>query len=313
MAPARAPSPSTPALRQDKLAPKPASLTFEQAAVVPSRGFAALQALRDHGKVQPGPAGADRRRIGRRRQPSPCSSPRPSAPRSPACAARRRWTWSSALGADHVIDYTRRGLRRRRAERYDLILDIGGDSPLSRLRRALAPQGERSSSSAAKAVDRWIGIDRQIRALMLSPFVGQKLGTFVVKGERPGPADPERAHRVREGHTGHRPDLPTERRPRRHPLSRDRRRTRTNRNHRLSRGSSPQPRTKLPPRPPAVPLGEPQEHAELRVLAAPLKEGAEFVSRQFVRSVDPERVVHVGAGHARHPFPDIVEALGRRR
>jgi len=40
--------------RKDKVAPKPANLTFEQAATVPISGFTALQGLRDVGKVQPG-------------------------------------------------------------------------------------------------------------------------------------------------------------------------------------------------------------------------------------------------------------------
>ena len=53
-----------------------------------------------------------------------------------------------SLGADHVIDYTREDFADG-ADRYDLILDIGGNASLSRLRRALEP-AERSSSSAAK-------------------------------------------------------------------------------------------------------------------------------------------------------------------
>ena len=52
--------------REDKLAPKPANLTFEQAAVVAISGLTALQGLRDRGKVQPGPEGADHRCVGRR-------------------------------------------------------------------------------------------------------------------------------------------------------------------------------------------------------------------------------------------------------
>jgi NADPH:quinone reductase-like Zn-dependent oxidoreductase len=58
-------------------------------------------------------------------------------------------------------------------QRYDLILDIGGNSSLTRLRRALVIIGGENGG-------RWLGgTDRQIRALALSPFAGQKLGTFV--------------------------------------------------------------------------------------------------------------------------------------
>ena len=52
--------------REDKLAPKPSNLSFEQAAAVAISGLPALQGLRDHGEVRPGPEGADHRCIGRR-------------------------------------------------------------------------------------------------------------------------------------------------------------------------------------------------------------------------------------------------------
>jgi NADPH:quinone reductase-like Zn-dependent oxidoreductase len=66
-------------------------------------------------------------------------------------------------------------------QRYDLILDIGGNSSLARLRRALTPQGT-LVITGGEGGGRWLGgTDRQIRALMLSRFVGQKLGTFISK------------------------------------------------------------------------------------------------------------------------------------
>jgi NADPH:quinone reductase-like Zn-dependent oxidoreductase len=83
-----------------------------------------------------------------------------------------------SIGADHVIDYTREDFAEG-DKRYDLILDIGGNSSLSRLRRALAPPGT-LVIVGGETDERWLGgTDRQLRALMLSPFVGQKLGTFV--------------------------------------------------------------------------------------------------------------------------------------
>jgi NADPH:quinone reductase-like Zn-dependent oxidoreductase len=85
-----------------------------------------------------------------------------------------------SIGADHVIDYTREDFAEG-DKRYDLILDIGGNSSLSRLRRALTPKGT-LVIVGGEGGGRWLGgNDRQLRALMLSPFVGQKLRTFISK------------------------------------------------------------------------------------------------------------------------------------
>jgi NADPH:quinone reductase-like Zn-dependent oxidoreductase len=83
-----------------------------------------------------------------------------------------------SIGADHVIDYTREDFVGR-AQRYDLILDTAGRRSLSHLRRALIPRGT-LVIVGGEGGGRWLGgTDRQLRALMLSRFVGQKLGTFV--------------------------------------------------------------------------------------------------------------------------------------
>jgi NADPH:quinone reductase-like Zn-dependent oxidoreductase len=85
-----------------------------------------------------------------------------------------------SIGADHVIDYTREDFAAGE-QRYDLILDIGGNSPLARLRRALTLEGT-LVITGGEGGGRWLGgTDRQIRALLLSPFSGQKLGTFISK------------------------------------------------------------------------------------------------------------------------------------
>ena len=83
-----------------------------------------------------------------------------------------------SIGADHVIDYTQEDFAEGE-ERYDLILDIGGNSSLARLRRALNPRGT-LVIVGGEGGGRWLGgLDRQLRAMILSRFVGQKLGTFV--------------------------------------------------------------------------------------------------------------------------------------
>jgi len=85
-----------------------------------------------------------------------------------------------SIGADDVIDYTRDDFAEM-GRRYDLILDIAGGRSVSHLRRALAPRGT-LVIVGGEGGGRWFGgIDRQLRASMLSPLVSQKLGTFVAK------------------------------------------------------------------------------------------------------------------------------------
>jgi NADPH:quinone reductase-like Zn-dependent oxidoreductase len=165
--------------REDKLAHKPANLTFERAAVVAISGSAALQGLRDHGRVEPGQevliigasggVGTFAVQIAKAfgaRVTGVCSTTKVDMVRS--------------IGADHVIDYTREDFAEGE-QHYDLIFDIGGNSTLARLRRTLTPEGT-LVIVGGEGGGRWFGgIDRQLRALLLSPFVSQKLGTFVNK------------------------------------------------------------------------------------------------------------------------------------
>ena len=83
-----------------------------------------------------------------------------------------------SIGADHVIDYTREDFADR-AERYEVILDIAGNRSLSHLRRALAPGGTLVIVGGEEG-GKWLGgIDRQLRATVLSLFVRETLGTWI--------------------------------------------------------------------------------------------------------------------------------------
>lgn len=167
---------------EDKLVPKPAGLGFEQAAAVPVSALTALQGLRDHGEVQAGQSvliiGASggvgtfavqlARAFGAE-VTGVCSTAKVDLVRS--------------LGADHVIDYTRDEITQT-DQRYDLILDIGGNRSLYSLRRALTPRGTLVIVGGEEG-GRWLGgVDRLLRALLLSPFVGHSLRMFVAKGKK---------------------------------------------------------------------------------------------------------------------------------
>jgi NADPH:quinone reductase-like Zn-dependent oxidoreductase len=165
--------------REDKLAHKPANLTFEQAAVVAIMGSTALQALRDHGKVRPGQEVLVIGASGGVGTYAVQIAKAFGAHVTGVCSTAKV-VMVRSIGADHVIDYTREDFAEGE-QRYGLVLDIGGNSSLTRLRRALTLQGT-LVIVGGEGGGRWLGgTDRQLRAMMLSPFVGQNLGTFVNK------------------------------------------------------------------------------------------------------------------------------------
>jgi NADPH:quinone reductase-like Zn-dependent oxidoreductase len=167
------------AAAEKRLARKPSNLTFEQAAAVPVSGLTALQGLSDVGRLEAGwqvlvigasgGVGTYAVQIAKSlgaEVTGVCSTGKVELVRS--------------IGADHVLDYTRDDFAAG-DRRYDLILDIGGSSPLRQLRRALAPRG--TLVIAGGEVGRWLGIGRQLRAVALSPFTRQRL-TMLVSKER---------------------------------------------------------------------------------------------------------------------------------
>jgi len=165
--------------REDKLAPRPANLTFEQAAVVAISGLSALQGLRDHGKVRPGQEVLVIGASGGVGTFAVQIAKALGAHVSGVCSTKKV-DMVRSIGADHVIDYTQEDFAEGE-QRYDLILDIGGNSSLARLRRALTPEGT-LVITGGEGGGRWLGgTDRQLRAMVLSPLVGQKPGTFVNK------------------------------------------------------------------------------------------------------------------------------------
>jgi NADPH:quinone reductase-like Zn-dependent oxidoreductase len=168
--------------RADKCAPKPATLTFEQAAAVPISGVTALQALRDKGRVQQGQqvliigagggVGTFAVQLAKAfgaQVTGVCSTAKVDLVRS--------------IGADNVVDYTSADFAAG-IHRYDLIVDTAGNRSLAHLRRALTPKGT-LVIVGGEGGGRWLGgLDRLLRALVLSPMVGQKLGGLLATENR---------------------------------------------------------------------------------------------------------------------------------
>jgi NADPH:quinone reductase-like Zn-dependent oxidoreductase len=162
---------------EDKLAPKPSNLTFEQSAVVAISGLTALQGVRDHGKVQPGQKVLIIGASGGVGTFAVQIAKSYGAEVTGVCSTAKVDLVKS-IGADHVIDYTHDDFAEGQ-RRYDVILDIGGNATLSRLRRALTPKGTLVIAGGETDGRLLGGADRQLRAIAMSPFVGQKLGTYI--------------------------------------------------------------------------------------------------------------------------------------
>lgn len=166
--------------RKDKIAPKPANLTFEQAAAVPISGCTALQGLRDVGRVQPGQKVLIIGAAGGVGTFAVQLAKAFGAEVTGVCSTTKVDLVQS-IGADHAIDYTRDDFAGG-TQRYDLILDTAGRRSLSHLRRALAPRGT-LVIVGGEGGGRWLGgFQRQILwAPMLSLLVSQKLRPAVSK------------------------------------------------------------------------------------------------------------------------------------
>jgi NADPH:quinone reductase-like Zn-dependent oxidoreductase len=162
--------------RPDKLARKPAGLTFGQAAAVAVSGLTALQGLRDAGRLRPGHHVLITGASGGVGTYAVQIAKALGAEVTGVCSTAKAGLVAS-IGADHVLDYTRDDFAAG-PQRYDLILDIGGNAALSRLRHALTPAGTLVIVGGEDG-GRWTGMSRQLRALALSLFVRQRLTTFV--------------------------------------------------------------------------------------------------------------------------------------
>jgi NADPH:quinone reductase-like Zn-dependent oxidoreductase len=163
---------------EGQLVRKPANLTFEQAAAVPISGFAALQALRDTGGVQPGQQVVIIGASGGVGSFAVQLAKAFGAEVTGVCSTKSL-DMVRSIGADHVIDYSQQDFTRT-GQRYDLILEMAGNRSPADLRRALTPKG--TLVLVGGSGGRWfMGTGRTLRAVLVSPFVGQRLRSFFSK------------------------------------------------------------------------------------------------------------------------------------
>ena len=158
---------------EGNLAAKPSNLSFEQAAIVPISGFAALQAVRDVGRLQ---AGQKVLVIGAAGGVGSYAVQLAKAfgAQVTGVASTRQLALVRSLGADDVVDYTREDVTDG-SRHWDLILDCAGRRTLSQLRRALTATGT-LVIVGGEGGGRWLGgFDRNLRAPLVSRFVGQRL------------------------------------------------------------------------------------------------------------------------------------------
>lgn len=166
----------------DKVAPKPANLSFEQAAALTISASTALQGLRDHGKVESGQkvlvVGASGG-VGT----FSVQLAKVLGAEVTGVASTAKLEMVRSLGADHVVDYTSQDIAST-GEQYDLILDIGGNRPISELRKALTENGT-LVIVGGEGGGQWIGgIQRSVGAILLSPFVKHSLNMFLASENR---------------------------------------------------------------------------------------------------------------------------------
>lgn len=160
----------------DQLAPKPARLTFEEAAAVPTSALAALHALRDTAKVEPGQRVLINGASGGLGTFAVQLAVSFGAEVTGVCGPGNLDTVRS-IGAHHVIDYTRQDFASGE-HRYDVILDnIENRSP-AECRRALTPGGTLILNSGTRAGGIG-GMVRLVRPLVLSPFIRQNLRRYI--------------------------------------------------------------------------------------------------------------------------------------
>jgi NADPH:quinone reductase-like Zn-dependent oxidoreductase len=169
---------------RNAIAPKPANLTFEEAAAVPVAAITALQGLRDEGQIQPGQKVLINGASGGVGTFAVQIAKALGAEVTAVCSTRNVDLVRS-LGADHVVDYTREDFSRS-DRRYDLMLDIAGSRSWSECKRVLTPEAILVIVGAKRGNGRLLGpLSHVIRMRLASVPNSQKIVFFIAKLDKP--------------------------------------------------------------------------------------------------------------------------------
>jgi NADPH:quinone reductase-like Zn-dependent oxidoreductase len=168
---------------RNAVAPKPANLTFEEAAAVPVAAITALQGLRDKGQLQPGQNVLINGASGGVGTFAVQIAKALGAEVTGVCSTRNV-DIARSLGADHVIDYTQEDFTRS-DRRYDLMLDIAGSRSWSECTRVLNPQATVVIVGAPKG-NRLLGpLSHVVKVRLAALRSSQKVAFFIAKLDKP--------------------------------------------------------------------------------------------------------------------------------